>query len=49
MKLTDTTKNNRDVWSWPYDSSVPVYHHANLEIFQGKTKEETTLEGIKVY
>lgn len=49
MKLTDTTKNNRDVWSWPYDSAVPVYHYANLEIYQGKTKEETTLEGIKVY
>lgn len=49
MKMVNTTKNNRDVWSWPYDSAVPVYHHANLDIYSGKTKEEGALEGITVY
>ncbi|NLJ70853.1 MAG: hypothetical protein GX328_05255 [Clostridiaceae bacterium] len=49
MEIVNTTKNNRDVWSWPYDSAVPVYHHANLDIYSGKTKEEGTLNGITVY
>ncbi|MGB4609205.1 MAG: hypothetical protein WBH77_01115 [Saccharofermentanales bacterium] len=49
MEMADTTKNNRNVWSWPYDSAVPVYHHANLDIYSGKTKEEGTLNGITVY
>lgn len=49
MNISDTTKNNRDVWSWPYDSAVPVYHHANLDIYQGRIKEDTTLEGITIY
>ncbi|HHT25596.1 MAG TPA: hypothetical protein GXZ76_08830 [Clostridiaceae bacterium] len=49
MDMANTTKNNRNVWSWPYDSAVPVYHHANLDIYSGKTKEEGTLNGITVY
>ena len=48
MEIVNTTKNNRDVWSWPYDSAVPVYHHANLDIYSGKRKEGS-LNGITIY
>ena len=49
MEIANTMKNNRNVWSWPYDSAVPVYHHANLDIYSGKIKEEGALNGITVY
>lgn len=49
MEIDQTSKNNRNVWAWPYDSAVPVYHTANLDIYQDRAKDESTLEGITVY
>lgn len=49
MAASQTTKNNRNVWSWPYDSTVPIYHNIDLNLYQNRLKDETALTGIKVY
>ncbi len=49
MQITQTTKNNRNIWSWPYDSTVPIYHNVNLDLYQNKIKDETSLQNITVY
>lgn len=49
MQIIQTTKNNRNVWSWPYDSTVPIYHNVDLGLYQNKIKDETSLQNITVY
>ncbi len=49
MAMSGTMKNNRNVWSWPYDSTVPIYHNVDLNIYQNRIKDDTALEGITVY
>ncbi len=49
MTVQQTTKNNRNVWSWPYDSAVPIYHNVNLDLYKNKLKDETALQNVTVY
>ncbi|NLJ95244.1 MAG: hypothetical protein GX326_07130 [Clostridiaceae bacterium] len=49
MQVESTTKNNQNVFSWPYDSAVPIYHQADLEIYLNKVKDENALSGITIY
>lgn len=44
-----TTKNTQNVFSWTYDSSVPIYHQVDLSIYNSKVKDENALNGITVY
>lgn len=48
IRAEDAMLNERQVISWPYDSSVHVFHQPNLQMYRGLARDTAALKGITV-